>query len=78
MTDEQRLMQTLENIQNDTVVISRLMMKYEAEAEAMSVFGASFSTWCDAHGVPVDERKRMLHKLIDVVALVDAQAQGEK
>ena len=66
MTDEQRLMQTLQNMQNDAVVISRMLQRYEIESEVMSVIGASFSTWCDGHGVPVHERKRMLQRLLDL------------
>ena len=73
MTDEQRLMQTLQNIENDAVVVSRIVCKYEIESEAMSVFGAAFSTWCDAKKLPLDERKRILHKLIDVLTITDAK-----
>ena len=66
MTDEQRMRQTLDNIKNDSVVVSRLLLKYETEAEIMSVIGAVFDTWCDAHGVPTEDRRRMLHRLLEV------------
>ncbi|MBR4432322.1 MAG: hypothetical protein IKS76_03860 [Paludibacteraceae bacterium] len=66
MTDEERLRQTLQNVQNDAVVVSRMLMRYETEAEFMSVLGAVFDTWCDGHGVPTDERRRILQQFVAV------------
>ena len=71
MKDEDRLRQTLENIQNDSVVVSRLLLKYDTEAEIMSVIGAVFSTWCDAYNVPLDDRKRMLRRLLELQGQVE-------
>lgn len=66
MTDEERLRQTLQNVQNDAVVVSRMLLHYDHEAEIMSVIGAVFSTWCDAHEVPLDDRKRLLRRLLEL------------
>lgn len=66
MTDEQRLMEKLRNKMNDAVVISRMLINYETEADFMSIIGAVFDTWCDGHGVPTDERRGMLQRFIQV------------
>ena len=66
MKDEDRLRQMLETIQNDSVVVSRLLLKYETEAEIMSVIGAVFTTWCETHGVPLEDRKRLLRRLLEL------------
>lgn len=71
MKDEDRLRQMLETIQNDSVVVSRLLLKYDSEGEIMSVLGAVFSTWCDAHEVPLDDRKRMLRRLLELQGQVE-------
>ena len=71
MKDEDRLRQMLETIQNDNVVVSRLLLKYDSEGEIMSVLGAVFSTWCDAHEVPLDDRKRMLRRLLELQGQVE-------
>ena len=71
MKDEDRLKQMLETIQNDSIVVSRLLLKYEHEAEIMSVIGTVFSTWCDTHGVPIEDRKRMLRRLLELQGKVE-------
>ncbi len=64
MTDEQRLMEKLQNVQNDAVAISHMVLNYDHEAEMMSIIGAAFSTWCDVHQVSLHDRKLLLHRLI--------------
>ena len=71
MKDEDRLRQMLETIQNDSIVVSRLLLKYESEAEIMSVIGTVFSTWCETHGVPIEDRKRMLRRLLELQGHVE-------
>ena len=66
MTDEERLRQTLQNVQNDAIVVSRMTLHYDHEGEIMSILGAVFSTWCDAHEVPLEDRKRMLRRLLEL------------
>ena len=66
MTDEQRLMEKLRNKINDAVVISRMLISYETESDFMSILGAVFDTWCDGHGVSIDERRGMLQRFIQV------------
>ena len=73
MKDEDRLRQMLETIQNDSVVVSRLLLKYDSEGEIMSVLGAVFSTWCDAHEVPLGDRKRMLRRLLELQGHVESK-----
>lgn len=80
MRDEDRLRQTLENVRNDAVVISNLVAKYDHEGEIMSVLGAVFSSWCDCHGVPLGDRKRMLQTLRDLTTenTVNIEVSGSK
>ena len=73
MKDEDRLKQMLETIQNDSVVVSRLLLKYDSEGEIMSVLGAVFSTWCDAYKVPLSDRKRMLRRLLELQGNVESK-----
>lgn len=73
MKDEDRLRQMLETIQNDSLVVSRLLLKYDREAEIMSVLGTVFSTWCDVHDVPLDDRKRMLRRLLELQGQVESK-----
>lgn len=73
MKDEDRLRQMLETIQNDSVVVSRLLLKYESEGEIMSVIGTVFSTWCETHGVPIEDRKRMLRRLLELQGHVESK-----
>lgn len=69
MKDEDRLMQTLQTIGNDAVVISGLLNKYETDAELMSVIGAVVSTWCDTHGVSLDDKVAMMTKLTNLMRI---------
>ncbi len=63
-------MDWLKGIQNDSVRITRVLLKHDEEELAMSILGAAFSTWCDVHEVPLSERKQMLKKLVDLQDVV--------
>ena len=68
MKDSDRFMQMLQNAQNDAVVITNMLLKYDYEGEAMGVLGAAFTGWCDAYKIPKPLRVEMLHKLTNMVA----------
>ena len=63
-------MDWLKGIQNDSVRITKVLLKHDEEALAMSILGAAFSSWCDVHEVPLSERKQMLKKLVDLQDVV--------
>ena len=56
----------LDRVMNDAVKVSRKLLKYDESSEIMSILGAAFSTWCDAHELTLSERKSLLRKLIEL------------
>ena len=56
----------LDRLMNDAVKVSRMLMKYDESSEIMSILGAAFSTWCDAHELTLSERKALLERMIEL------------
>ena len=57
----------LDRVMKDAVKISRMLSKYDESSEFMSILGATFSTWCDAHELALTERKALLKSMMELL-----------
>ena len=57
----------LNKVMKDAVKISRMLSKYDESSEFMSILGATFSTWCDAHELALSERKALLKRMMELL-----------
>ena len=68
--DEKRIgrknLKELDRVMNDAVKVSRMLSKYDESSVIMSILGAAFSTWCDAHELTLAERQSLLRRLVEL------------